>query len=193
MPSINTFFGVKTDAKMSDAAFRTMSLIMKMLDSVFGYRSRIEKRVGSFGLEEGFTVVDYCCGPGRYVAPTSRRIGDSGKLYAVDIHELALEAAKERIARHGLSNVELVLAEAYSCVVDDQSADAIYVLDAFHMVKETTRFLAELHRIAKSDGFLFIDDGHQSRDETKAQIAESGLWSISEESKDHLKCRPIPQ
>jgi ubiquinone/menaquinone biosynthesis C-methylase UbiE len=78
VPSISTFFGVKTDAKMSDTASGMMSLIMKTLDSVFGYRRRIERRVGSFGLAEGFTVVDYCCGPGRYVAPTSRLIGESG-------------------------------------------------------------------------------------------------------------------
>jgi len=191
--SINTFFGVKTDAKMSNAAFRMMSLIMKTLDSVFGYRSRIEKRVGSFGLEEGFTVVDYCCGLGRYVPPTSRLIGDSGKLYAVDVHELALEAVKKRVEKHGLENVEPVLAEAYSCGVDDQSADAIYLLDAIHMIKETNRLLAELRRIVKPCGFLIVDDGHQSRDETRAQITGSGLWSISEESKDHLRCTPIPE
>jgi ubiquinone/menaquinone biosynthesis C-methylase UbiE len=100
---------------------------------------------------------------------------------------------KRRIEREGLRNVELVLAGAYSCGVDAQSADAIYVLDAFHMIKEPTRFLAELHRIARRDGCLIIDDGHQSREETKAQIAEAGLWSISEESKDHLRCTPIPQ
>jgi len=192
MQSMNTFFGVKTDRKMSGTAFRIMSLIMKTLDSVFGHGGRIERRVGSFGLEEGFTVVDYCCGPGRYVPPTSRRIGDSGKIFAVDVHELALEAVRKRVEGHRLTNVEPMLAGAYTCEVADQSAHAIYLLDAIHMIRDTGRFLAELHRIARPDGFLIVDDGHQPRTETKAQIADSGQWSISEESTDHLRCVPIP-
>jgi ubiquinone/menaquinone biosynthesis C-methylase UbiE len=191
--SIHTFFGVKTDRKMSDTAFRIMSLIMKTLDSVFGQRRQVERRVGSFGLGEGFTVVDYCCGPGRYVPPTSRLIGDAGKLYAVDVHELALEAVRKRVEEHGLRNVETMLAGAYSCDVAEGSAHAIYLLDAIHMIRDTKRFFVELHRIARPDGFLIVDDGHQSREETKAQIADSGLWSIFEESKDHLRCVPIPQ
>jgi len=191
--SINTFFGVKTDRKMSGTAFRIMSLIMKTLDSVFGHRRRIESRVRSFGLGEGFTVVDFCCGPGRYVAPTSRLIGDAGKVYAVDVHELALQAVRKRVEEHRLTNVEPMLAGAYSCDVAGQSAHAIYLLDAIHMIRDTKRFLAELHRIARPDGFLIVDDGHQPREETKAQIVESGLWSISEESQDHLRCVPIPQ
>jgi ubiquinone/menaquinone biosynthesis C-methylase UbiE len=189
---MNTFFGVKTDRKMSDTAFRIMSLIMKTLDSVLGHRGRIERRVGSFGLKEGFTVVDYCCGPGRYVPPTSRRIGDSGKIFAVDVHEMALEAVRKRIDAHRLTNVEPVLAGPYSCEVPDKSAHAIYLLDAIHMIRDTSRFLAELHRVARPDAFLIVDDGHQPREETKAQIADSGLWSISEESADHLRCVPIP-
>ena len=190
---MNTFFGVKTDRKMSDTAFRIMSLIMKTLDSVFGHGRRIERRVGSFGLEEGFTVVDYCCGPGRYVVPTSRRIGNAGKVYAVDVHEMALEAVRKRVEDHRLKNVEPMLAGAYSCGVPDRSAHAIYLLDAIHMIRDTRSFLAELHRIARPDAFLIVDDGHQPREETKAQIADSGLWSISEESVDHLRCVPIPQ
>lgn len=191
MPSVSTFFGVKTDKKMSNAAFRMMSLIFKTMDFLFGGEKRVEKRVGSFGIQQGFTVIDYGCGPGRYIATTSRLVGDSGKVYAVDIHELALKTVTKRIERYGLTNVELVLASPYSCDVADQSADAVYVLDAFHMIKEPTRFLTELHRLVKRDGFLIIDDGHQTHDETKAQIADSLLWSISEESEDHLRCTPI--
>ena len=51
-------------------------------------------------------------------------------------------------------------------------------------------FLGELKRIAKRDGVLIIDDGHQPREETKRKILESGHWAIWEETRDHLKCRP---
>jgi hypothetical protein len=38
---------------------------------------------------------------------------------------------------------------------------------------------------------LFIDNGHQSRDEAKFKLRSSGLWEIVEETKRYLKCRPI--
>jgi len=50
--------------------------------------------------------------------------------------------------------------------------------------------LAELKRIAKVDGVLIIDDGHQSRAKTKSKIAASGQWQIVEETADHLTCKP---
>ena len=59
----------------------------------------------------------------------------------------------------------------------------------FFVIKNPTAFLRELKRIAKPDGVLVIDDGHQSREETLRKIEASGHWVVFEESKDHLKCR----
>ena len=60
----------------------------------------------------------------------------------------------------------------------------------FFAIKEPSEFLGELKRIAKENGLLVIDDGHQSREETKRKIEESGHWKIWEETRDHLKCKP---
>ena len=59
----------------------------------------------------------------------------------------------------------------------------------FFVIKKPSEFLGELRRIAMSDGILVIDDGHQSREETKKKILESGHWTIWEETRDHLKCK----
>ncbi|MBW2091895.1 MAG: methyltransferase domain-containing protein, partial [Deltaproteobacteria bacterium] len=70
-------------------------------------------------------------------------------------------------------------------------ADVIYALDMFHMVSDPAQFLNELHRLIKKDGFLIIDNGHQSRKKAKEKLACSNLWQVAEESKDHLKCVPV--
>ena len=49
----------------------------------------------------------------------------------------------------------------------------------------------ELQRITKRDDTLVVDDGHAPREETKKKILDSGIWNIVEETKDHLKCRPV--
>jgi ubiquinone/menaquinone biosynthesis C-methylase UbiE len=171
--------------KMSDQTFKMMNLIFRITDFIFPY---IDKRVKSFGIGEGMTIVDYGCGPGRYTMRFSKLVGKQGKVYAADIHELAIAAVKEKITRNGLANVEPVLVKGYDSGIPDHVADMVCAIDMFFGVKEPTKFLGELKRIIKPEGVLIIDDGHQSRQETKRKIEESGCWNILEETRDHLKC-----
>ena len=173
--------------RMSNLGFRLMSLTFDLIDLVHPY---IDRRVTTFGICEGMTVVDYGCGPGRYTTRFSRLVGDRGKVYAVDIHELAIEAVKDKIARLGLRNVQPMLAQGYDCGLPDHVAEVVCALDMFFGIKQPTEFLAELKRITRPDGVLVIDDGHQPRQVTKEKILASGLWTIAEETSDHLKCKP---
>ena len=77
--------------RMSDSGFRMMTLLFKIIDFIYPY---IKKRIKKFGITEGMTVVDYGCGPGRYTTKFADIAGEKGKVYALDIHELAIEAVK---------------------------------------------------------------------------------------------------
>jgi len=173
--------------RMSDGSYRLMVATFDLIDFFF---SHLEKRVDKFGIRPGMTVVDYACGPGRYTVFYSRLAGPQGKVYAVDIHPLAIELVKQKKERFGLANVEAVLADGYTSGLPSGVADLVTAIDVFFGVHDRTAFLAELRRIAKPDGILVIDDGHQPRQATKAQIAAAGSWKIVEETRDHLECRP---
>jgi ubiquinone/menaquinone biosynthesis C-methylase UbiE len=84
-----------------------------------------------------------------------------------------------------------VLADGYNTGLPDHIADTVCVIDMFFGVKEPSAFLREVHRIVKAEGTLVIDDGHQSRATTLQKIKAAGGWSIVEETRDHLKCRPV--
>ena len=172
--------------RMSDFSFRMMAATMKLLDWVW---PRVDQRVQKFGIQPGMTVVDYGCGPGRYTRRFSRLVGPDGKVYAVDVQELALEAVKKDMARDGLENVVPLLAEGYNSGLPDECADMVFALDMFFGVSQPTALLKELKRITRKDGVLVIDDEHQSREKTLAKIQASVEWVIVEESPDHLKCR----
>jgi len=177
----------KENERMSDMDYRLMVFTMNVIDILF---SHIEKRVARFGIQPGMTVVDYGCGPGRYTIHYSRLAGRQGKVYAVDIHEMAIDLVNQKMEKYGLDNVEAVLAKGYDSGLPDAIADVVTAIDMFFAIRDQKAFLAELKRIAKPDGILIIDDGHQPRSATKAQIAEAGSWSIVEETNDHLTCRP---
>jgi ubiquinone/menaquinone biosynthesis C-methylase UbiE len=163
-----------------------MTFLFNVIDFLFPY---IGKRVGKFGIKDGMTVVDYGCGPGRYTVRFAEMVGENGIVYAVDIHELAIEAVKKKIRRGDLRNIEPILAQGYDSTLPDAIADAVFAIDMFFIIKKPTEFLTELKRIMKSDGTLVIDDGHQPRRVTKTNIINSGLWDIVEETSDHLKCK----
>ena len=174
--------------RMSDASFRMMILLFRIVD--FFFFSHINKRVRRFGIESGMTVVDYGCGPGRYATRFAELVGEEGKVYAVDIHELAVEAVKKKIEKHNLKNIEPILVDGYNSGLPDNIADVVCAIDMFFGIRKPTEFLVEMKRITKSDGFLVIDEGHQPRSLAKEKILDSGCWDIIEESKDHMKCRP---
>ena len=178
---------MRTSERMSDTSFKFMNLAFNVMDFFFPY---IDKRVKSFGILPGMTVVDYGCGPGRYTERFVKLVGETGKVYTVDIHEMALEAIRRKADKYGWHNVVPLLASGYDSGVPDHVADVVCALDMFFIIKQPTEFLAELRRIAKTDGLLIIDDGHQPRQATRQKILDSGLWNIVEETRDHLKCKP---
>ena len=176
--------------KMSNRVFKMMDFTFKIIDFIFPH---IKRRIKKFKLKEGLSIVDYGCGPGRYTVPIAREVGIKGKVYAVDIHEIALEKVKEKIKKYNLNNVEPILAKGnddghYDCALPDAIADIVCAIDMFFIIKKPRGFLTEIKRILKKDGVLIIDDGHQSRKKTKKKIEDSHLFKIAEETRDHLKC-----
>jgi ubiquinone/menaquinone biosynthesis C-methylase UbiE len=174
--------------QMPNFAFRMMSAVMAIEDLV---HPTIDKRVLTFGIHEGITIVDYGCGPGRYATRFAKLVGKNGKVYAVDVQPLAIEMVKSKMKKQALENIAPVLAKGYNTGLPDKIADMVCALDMFFALREPTTFLREVHRIIKPDGVLIIDDGHESRQATLQKIQVSGCWRVTEESRDHLKCLPV--
>ncbi|MBI4767174.1 MAG: class I SAM-dependent methyltransferase [Deltaproteobacteria bacterium] len=176
-------FGTNMD-RMPRLAFRMMKLMFDIRDRLVSVGSLLDR----FGIERGQTVVDYGCGTGSYLNQASKLVRPEGRVLALDVHELAVEAVKKRSVREGWTNVIALLTDGRKIPVPDETADIIYALDMFHMVADPEAVLGELNRICKKEGFLFIDNGHQSRQKARTKIISSGLWDIIEEPKRYHCC-----
>ena len=175
--------------KMSNRSFKGMSFFFKIIDFVFPF---IDKRIKKFNIKESSTIVDYGCGPGRYAIRFAKLVGPKGKVYAVDIHELAIEKVYEKISQYNLKNIEPVLSQGYDdgnydCGLPEKIADIVCALDMFFVIKDPDEFLTEISRILQDDGIFILDDGHQSRQNTKEKLKTSGIFKIIDENKDHIK------
>jgi ubiquinone/menaquinone biosynthesis C-methylase UbiE len=172
--------------RMSDASFRFMEAAFRVQDTLFPY---IDRRVRRFGIDAGMTVVDYGCGPGRYTSRLARLVGPAGRVLALDVQELAVEAVRRRSVREGLGNVEAILVRGYDSGLPGGIADRVCAIDMFFAVRRPSDFLTEVARLLKPAGLLILDDGHQSRATTRGKLAACGLFQTVEETRDHLKCR----
>jgi ubiquinone/menaquinone biosynthesis C-methylase UbiE len=181
----NTLFGNEVE-RMPDFTFRMMKLFF-----IFYYFFKPAKKyLRKFGIKPGSVIIDYGCGTGACIRAASELVGEKGIVYAVDVHEMAIECVDELVNKHGISNVKTILTDGKKSPIPDKTADLIYALDMFHMVKETDPFLKELYRIIKPEGILILEDGHQPRSVSKEKIMRSGVWKITGEEKRFLKCSP---
>ena len=184
----NVLFGNEVE-RMPDSIF----WLMKQLFKLFYFIKPVDKYIVRFGIKEGNTVVDYGCGPGAFIKSASLLAGETGQVYAVDLHEMAISSVNSLIEKYKLKNVKPILANGNSVDIPDNAADIVYAIDMFHMVRDSNSFLKELCRITRNGGTLIIEDGHQPRTLAREKITGSGCWKITSENKRFMECSPIKE
>ncbi len=162
------------DKPMSNFDFQFMSVGYKIRD-FFLPRLDVLKEVG---IKPGFHVLDYGCGPGGYIIPLAKLVGGPGKVYALDIHPLAIQKVQAIASKKQLANVETILSDCQTGLPDN-SLDVVLLYDAFHHLSDPEVVLKELHRVLKPDGILSFNDHHMKEREIVAGVTNGGLFRLS--------------
>ena len=155
-----------------------MAVGFKLRD-FFKPRQDIVKEVG---LNSGFQVLDYGCGPGGYIPAVSEAIGSSGKLYALDVNPLALEMVKKTVKKNKLENVETILSDCATGLADE-ILDAVLLYDVFHGLPNPDVVLKELCRVLKPNGVLSFSDHHLKENEITSKVTHTGLFKLQKKGK----------
>jgi arsenite methyltransferase len=115
-------------------------------------------------LRRGMTVVDVGAGTGLLALDAARRVGDSGRVIALDVSHAALVAGR-RGQRSG-DPLGAVVGDAVSLPLADHCADAVVIRSALIYVVDKARAAAELHRVLRPGGrvsvFEPINSGYRS-------------------------------
>ena len=158
---------------MSNFMFSFMSLGYKYRD-LFMPRKNVLKEVG---IKPGFYILDYGCGPGSYIIPLAELVGKSGKIYALDMHPLALQMVQRNAAKKQLPNVETILS---SCAtgLPDESIDVALLYDIIHDLSKPDEVLAELRRVLKPNGILSSHDHHLEENEIISKVTGKGWFRL---------------
>lgn len=129
-------------------------------------------------IKPGFHVLDYGCGPGSYIIPLAKLVGKSGKIYALDMHPLAIQRVENIASKRHLTKVETICSDCKTGL-SDNSIDVVLLYDILHVLGDPSGVLQELHRILKPNGILFFSDHHMKEDEIVSDITNRGLFKLS--------------
>jgi len=161
------------DKPTSNFHFQFMSLGYKFRDLRLPRKNILRE----LGIKPGFHVLDYGCGPGSYIIPLAEFVGESGKVYALDIHPLAIQKVQNIASKKQLANVETILSDCQTGLPDN-SLDVVVLYDVFHHLSDPDAVLKELHRVLKPDGILSFSDHHMKENEIVSQVTNSGLFRL---------------
>jgi len=153
--------------------FRFMSLGYKFRD----FRLPRINILKEAEIEPGFSVLDYGCGPGSYIEPTAGLVGKSGRIYALDIHPLAIQKVQNITVKRRLENLETIQSDCKTGLPDD-SIDIVLLYDTFHNLSDPNGVLAELHRVLKPNGILSFSDHHMKENEILSGVTSGGLFKL---------------
>ncbi|MBI2097659.1 MAG: methyltransferase domain-containing protein [Candidatus Vogelbacteria bacterium] len=124
--------------------------------------------INHFNLTEGMTVADFGAGSGAYALAMARRVGATGRVYAIDVQKellarLSREAKSGQLAN--ITNIEVIwsdLERAGGSKLADQSVDFVLVANLLFQVSAKYTLALEAKRILKPDGRLAVIDWQDS-------------------------------
>lgn len=162
------------DKPMSKVGFKLMTFMFRIRDLL---RPRMDL-LKEVGIEPGFCVLDYGCGPGGYIAPLAQLVGISGEIYALDINPFALKEVQKIAANNAIANIKTIESDCNTGLPNNH-VDVILLYDTFHNLSQPDDVLRELHRVLKPDGRLSFSDHHIKAQDIITKVTENGLFKLS--------------
>jgi ubiquinone/menaquinone biosynthesis C-methylase UbiE len=144
-------------------------------------------------LRAGQTVCDIGAGPGYFTLRAAKRVGETGRVFAVDVEPRILDVLRTRIEKAAVRNVTPVLALSGDPLLPPRTCDLILIIDTYHHLPDRAKYLARLTGALRPGGRIVNVDWHKhktavgpemdhrvGRQEFLAEAAKAGLRVVGE-------------
>lgn len=119
---------------------------------------RLTELVRALKLQPGEKVADIGAGSGVITLKMAQVVGDSGKIFAVDIQQEMLDLLGDKIKDQDIKNIELVLANETSPELQPESIDLALMVDVYHEFAFPFETMLELSKAMKPGGrVVFVE------------------------------------
>jgi ubiquinone/menaquinone biosynthesis C-methylase UbiE len=105
-------------------------------------------------LRSGTVFVDVGCGDGFFSILAAKKVGENGKVYAIDIDTSAIEKLKQKTKAEGLKNITAKVGKAEDTVFCERCADFVFYSMDLHDFSDPARVLQNAKQMIKPNGQL---------------------------------------
>ena len=119
---------------------------------------QIDRVMDILGVKPDARVADIGAGSGWFTVRASRRVGEGGLVYAVEINPDYLKHIEERAARENLPNVRTVLGKEDDPLLPEGGVDAVLLLKTYHEVAQPVLLLKNARRAMRTGARLGVID-----------------------------------
>lgn len=130
------------------------------------------KILKQINIQPGSHILDYGCGSGSYSIPAAQLVGPTGKVYAADIHPLAIREVQKKVRKMELQNVDTMLTDQET-KLPNSSTDIVLLFRVLHDFKNPDIIIKELDRVLKPTGILSVIDHKFDKDKVTSTIARA--------------------
>lgn len=136
--------------------------ILVLISGVSSAQSRRDAQVqpenlmDAIGVKPGMVIGEAGAGEGYFTFKLSRRVGETGRVYANDIVERVLKAIENRCEREGITNITTILGKVEDPLFPKGALDMIFMISAFHDFEKKVEWLNNVKLYLKPGGTLVI-------------------------------------
>lgn len=120
-----------------------------------------DRLIEAMDVNRGDWAADVGSRDGDYTLEIAETVGESGRAFAVDIDEDALEEFNEEVADEDIQNVTTVSSIDDTPMLPRKSFDAVLARNAYHEFEAHHSMLNHIRKALKSEGrFVLVEDIH---------------------------------
>ncbi len=153
---------------------------MVELDNPFTKTNRADAILDCSEIQPGMHVLDVGCGPGRLSIPAALRVGNDGRVVALDLQQGMLDRVRDKAEAAGVGNIEIVRAAAGDHVLGQQEYDRVLLVTVLGEIPDRPAAMRDVFEALKPGGLLTVTevifDPHFQRRSTVLRLAgEAGF------------------
>ena len=114
--------------------------------------------ITALNLKPGEAVADIGAGSGYFTFRLAHHVGDTGRVYAVDVSPDMIVHLNRRIRDLKVKNVVTILSAPDDPLLVDASIDRFFICDTWHHIGDHPRYLALMKKMLKPGGQVVMID-----------------------------------